>query len=262
MNLKKDKALLPLIIAATIAIVCCAVMLIVLFTNGFREGIFNKKITAKEDTSLSSRLQKTPDYGQFYIDNMIFIGDCTVAPIRSTAVLRDGVDTKQVWVGENNSLSLDYSITTATVIFPESGESIPLTEAITKKHPDYIIITLGFENGVAYCTEEKFKAYYGSIIDAIKQSAPDTKIILQSIFPVSDKKQKDNSGITNEKIDRANLWIEELACDNSVRYLHTASVLKNSSGSLSYKYDSGDGFTLNAEGYITMLDYIRTHGYK
>ncbi len=249
-------------IAAAITLITCAVMLVLLSTNGFKDGIFDKKTTAEEDFSLPSRLQTTPDYGQFYIDNMIFIGDITISPMRSAAVLRDGADTKQIWTGENNSLSLDYSIPTATIVLSESDKSATVADAVAQKRPDYVIITLGFENGVAYCTEEKFKEYYGSLITVIKESSPDTKIILQSIFPVSDKKQNENLGITNEKINRANVWIEELAYDNSVRYLATASVLKNSKGNLNPDYDSGDGVTLNAEGYSAMLEYVRTHGYR
>lgn len=258
----QNKILRPLIIAGLIALITCAVMLILLSINGFKDGVFSKKATAEEDFSLPSRLQKTPDYGQFYVDNMIFIGDQTIVPIRSSAILRDGADTKQIWTGEKGSLSLDYSLSTSTIVYPESAQSITLSEAISLKRPDHVIITLGFENGVAYCTEEKFKEYYGSLISVIKESSPDTKIILQSIFPVSDKKQKDDSGITNEKIDRANLWIEELANDNSVRYLHTASVLKDSKGNLNSDYDSGNGVTLNEAGYRKMIEYIRTHGYK
>ena len=47
-----------------------------------------------------------------------------------------------------------------------------------------------------------------------------------------------------------------------MRYLHTAEVLKDKSGALDAKYDSGDGVTLNEAGYAAMLQYLRTHGYK
>ena len=262
MKLHQNKALKPLIMAMIIALVTCAVLLVLLLINGFKDNVFSQKTGNEDANALPSRLLKTPDYGQFYIDNLIFLGDKTIVPMRDLAVLRDGIDTKQIWTGEKNSLTLDYSSSVATIFFPESGEAVSLSEAFQRKRPDYIVITLGFENGVAYCTEEKFKEYYSNLINAIKESSPDTKIILQSVFPVSAKKQKDDSGITNNKIDRANAWIEELAYDNSVKYLNTASVLKDSKGNLKTEYDSGNGYTLNAEGYTAMIEYIRTHGYK
>ena len=262
MRSHQNKVLRPLIMATVIALVTCAVLLVLLLINGFKDNIFSKKISNEDSNALPSRLLETPDYGQFYLDNLIFVGDKTISPMRDAAVLRDGIDTKQIWTGEQNSLSLDYSTSVATVVFPESSEAISLSEAFQRKRPDYVVITLGFENGVAYCTEEKFKEYYGNLIEEIKESSPDTKIMLQSVFPVSAKKQKDGFGITNDKIDRANGWIEELALSSEVKYLNTVSVLKDSKGNLNPEYDSGDGYTLNAQGYTAVLDYIRTHGYK
>ena len=257
-----NKALKPLITATIIALVTCAILLVMLSLNGFKNNVFEAKTSDEDANALPSRLLETPDYGQFYLDNLIFLADKTITPMRDAAVLRDGIDTKQIWTGEKNSLSLDYSSSVATIIFPESGEAISLSEAFQRKRPDYVVITLGFENGVAYCTEEKFKEYYGNLINTIKESSPDTKIILQSVFPVSNKKQKDNSGITNDKIDRANSWIEELALSSEVKYLNTVSVLEDSKGNLKPEYDSGDGVTLNENGYRAVLEYIRTHGYR
>ena len=259
MKLNHEKISRGVVVAIALILICCIVSLIMLAINGFKLKPVDK---AEENSALPSRLIETPDYGQNYINNIIFIGDCTISPMRSAAVLRDGVDTKQVWSGENNTLSLDYGIATATIVFPETSESISIFEAVSRKLPDYVVITLGYDNGVAFCTEEKFKDYYSSLITEIKKASPDTKIILQSVFPVSNKKQKDDSSITNDKIDRANVWIEELALDTSVKYLDTSSVLKDSKGNLLAIYDSGDGVTLNAEGYNVVLNYIRTHGYR
>ena len=261
MTNQQNKIMKPILISIVLAAVICAVLLVMLLANGFKSDIFANDVD-NNDTSLPSRLSETPDYGQFYLDNIIFIGDRTISAMRDLEILSDGADTKQIWTGEDDTLSLDYKTAAATIIFPENEEILKIADAIEKKYPDYVIITLGFDNGVAYCTEEKFKEYYGNLVTAIKEKSPNTKIILQSIFPVSDKKQKDNSGITNEKINRANVWIESLAYDHSARYLDTISILKDEKGNLKPEYDSGDGYTLNAGGYSAVLNYIRTHGYK
>ena len=263
MKLNLEKYSKVVLIAIALVLVCCTVSLIVLAINGFSIDSFDRgKNTNTDRTALTSRLTETPDYGETYINNVIFIGDSTISAMRQAAVLRDGTDTKQIWSGESNTLSLDYGLSSATIVYPETGESILISEAISLKLPEYVIITLGADNGVAYCTEEKFKNYYSGLIVSIKESSPNTKIILQSVFPVSEKKQKDDSGLTNKKIDRANGWIEELAQSLSVKYLDTASILKDSKGNLLSIYDSGDGVTLNAEGYTAVLNYIRTHGYR
>ena len=58
------------------------------------------------------------------------------------------------------------------------------------------------------------------------------------------------------------MWISQIAAQNGVKYLDTASELKDGDGYLLHKFDLGDGLHLNADGYDAMLTYIRTHGYK
>lgn len=262
MKVNLEKYSKVVLIAIALLLACCFFSLIMLSINGFKSDSFSKGSQKGDNGALPSRLVETPDYGQTYINNIIFIGDSTMSPMRSAAVLPDKADAKQIWSGESGTLSLDYGISTATIVYPESNESISIPEAVSRKLPDYVIITLGFDNGVAYCTEKKFKDYYSSLIVSIKESSPNTKIILQSVFPISDKKQNDSSDITNEKIARANRWIEELAQSLSVKYLDTSSILKDPQGNLASQYDSGDGVTLSVEGYTAMLNYIRTHGYR
>lgn len=253
-----EKTSKALITATVILTVACVVSLITLLFRGIRSDVFAESEKSPEATKLAA----TSDYGQYYVDSMMFIGDSTIAGMISEGVLKDGRETDQVWTGENGDLPLDYNIDTATVVCSEDAKPLTVAEAIAERKPDYIVITLGINNGVPYCTEENFKAYYQKLITSIRSSSPDAKIILQSILPVSEKYAKSTSGVSADKIDRANEWIAELAKQNDVRYLDTASALKNAKGCLDSKYDSGDGLHLNADGYNAMLTYIRTHGYK
>jgi lysophospholipase L1-like esterase len=162
----------------------------------------------------------------------------------------------------DGSFALDYNTDTAAVIYSTDGKKGAVSVAAQERKPQYVIITLGLENGVAHCSKEKFQEYYSKIIDAIKKSSPETKIILQSVFPTSKQVSKDKPSISCEKISIANSWIAELAQSKSVKYLNTASVLTDKRGNLKSEYDSGDGIHLNTDGYTAVLDYIRTHGYK
>lgn len=258
-----QKTMRALLVAVGIAAAACLVAFITLLIGGIKPGVFLGKSAAQADdpTALESRLQATPDYGDHYVNSMIFLCDRTLSPIAETTLLKGGNETLQVWSGESGDLSLDYSIDTATVIFPEDGASVAIRTALERKKPDFLLITLGLNNGVSYCTEEKFKEYYGKLIDAVAEASPDTKVILQSVFPISKAAEKKLSGISNDKIDEANGWIEELALEKGVRYLHTASVLKAKNGTLNEQYDSGDGVSLNEAGYAAVIEYIRTHGY-
>ena len=125
-----------------------------------------------------------------------------------------------------------------------------------------LIEIVGLENGVSYCNEERFKAYYKDLIKAIQEASPSTNIILQSVFPVSRSAEKSSPNISNDRIDEANRWIAEICEECSVKYLNTASALKDKNGYLAAEYDSGNGIILNAAGYKTVIQYIKTHGYK
>lgn len=248
----------------TLALLCVAA-LVFLAVNGAKP-LPQKENEAEEQPGNSAMspaiLGDTPDYGQAYADSIVFLGDSTTAQMRYSNILSGGEETKQIWTGESGTLSLDYSIDSALIVYPETGEEMTIGEAVALKKPDYVIITLGISNGVSYCNEEKFKAYYGKLLDSVTESSPSTKIMLQSILPVSKKVQKDTPSLSNDKIDRANGWIISLAEQYGLRYLDTASTLKSSDGMLDKQYDSGDGIHPNAEGYAKVIEYIRTHGYQ
>ena len=248
--------------SAALILIACTVSLATLILGGARSDIFTKQSSPNAESPSGVTLSETPDYGQNYINSMIFLGDKSIYGIIDAEVLTDGKDTRQVWIGKNGDIPLDFSIDKASVVFPESGKEISVSSAISQKKPEYILITLGISNGVSYCSEESFKAYYGKLITALKDSSPNTKIILQSIIPVSKDYEKSTSGISVEKIRAANLWIKEIAEENGVRYLDTYSTLSDKSGYLLTDYDSGNGVALNQSGYNAMLTYIRTHGYK
>jgi len=254
-----NKTTKALITATAILTVACVVSLITMLFRGIRSDIFVKN---EEEAPVSIKLAETSDYGQYYVDSIVFVGDSTIAEMINAGVLKNGTETDQVWTGENGDLPLDYNIDTATVVCSKGGKLLTIASAIEERKPEYIVITLGINNGVPYCTEENFKAYYQKLITSIKDTSPNARIILQSVLPVSEKYAKNTSGVTADKIDTANEWIADLAEQNGIRYLDTASALTNSKGYLNAKYDSGDGLHLNADGYNVMLTYIRTHGYR
>ena len=255
-NFNKIITLLIAIIA--VLTIACAVSVVTICISGAKPDIYTSKGISAEANS-GAELPESFDYGDGYIKNIIFVGDKTISPISN--VYTD-LPKSQVWTAADGSLPLDNNLKTVAVIHSddEKGSSIPSAAELYK--PQYIIITVGIENGVAYCNEEKFKAYYKELIVAIKEASPDTKIMLQSIFPISKKAAKDNPNISNDRIDRANTWILDVCEESSVKFLNTSSALKDSAGYRAAEYDSGDGITLNADGYKAMVEYIRTHGYK
>lgn len=202
-------------------------------------------------------LGATEDAGQEYIDKIIFIGDSTTYSLLYYGMLSGGKETTQVWTPASRTLTLDHAPTT-TILYPDTNEEITIKEAISRKKPEIVVITLGV-NGISYMQEEYFISVYTKLVGQIQDASPDTKIILQSIFPIAANYEKQKS-INNEKITTANEWIKAVAEDTCVRYLDTISVLAvGEDGYLPAEWQNGDGLHLNPTSLNIVLEYIRTH---
>ena len=205
--------------------------------------------------STAARLGETEDMGQEYVDKFIFLGDSTTYGLGYYDVVPD----TQVWTPKSGTLTLSLW-STATIVYPDDNTEISIKDAVSKKQPEYMLITLGV-NGVSFMEEEYFITEYTNLVLAIKEASPNTKIILNSIYPVSVNYPA-SKGITNEKIDTANTWVERLANSTGVKYLDSESVLKGSDGALVESYHNGDYLHLNADSFKLVIDYLKTHGYQ
>ena len=215
--------------------------------------------TNPPSVSASVMLKETEDMGQDYIDSMIFFGDSNTAHLRSFGVLSGGKQTTQVWATESQTLMLNSEITNKKIVYPHTNTEMTIAEAAALEKPQYIVISLG-TNGLTSLNEEQFKYCYTKLLNAIKEASPSTKIIVQSIYPVTSWYEN----ISNEKINAANEWLLELAEKSGVRYIDTASVLKDENGALKEEYNSfhKDGYHVNEAAYKEILKYIRTHGWQ
>ena len=201
-----------------------------------------------------ARLNETEDMGQAYVDKFVFLGDSTTYGLGYYDVVSDS----QVWTPASGTLTLSLW-STATIVYPEDDSELAIKDAVAKKQPEYMLITLGV-NGVSFMDEEYFITEYTNLVLAVKEASPSTKIILNSIYPVSSSYPVSN-GITKEKIDAANVWIERIANSTGIKYLDSESVLKGSDGYLPESYNNGDGLHLNADSFALVMNYLRTHGY-
>lgn len=203
-------------------------------------------------------LAETPDAGQEYIDKMVFLGDSTTYGLRYYKMLSGGKQTLQVWTPKSGTLAL-YNASFATIVYPETNEEITIVEAVTRKKPEYLVITLGV-NGVSTMKEDHFKSEYKGMLERIMAASPDTKIICQSIFPVA-RSYDMLSSINNDKIRQANRWIVEVAHEVGVKFIDAYSVLCDDEGWLPESYHNGDGIHLHTVSFNIELNNLRTHAY-
>ena len=230
--------------------------------DGTRNAIVidtNKDYTPEPPPPPTTLLAETDDMGQVYLDKIIFLGDSTTYGMLAYGVLSGGTQTKQVWTPFNGTFSL-FNQSNILIRYPDTSQDITIESAVVLKKPEYMVITLGV-NGVAFMDEEYFKSEYRAMITRIQEANADTKIILNSMYPVA-RTYGSLSSINNEKITTANGWVYALADEMGLRYLDSASVLKDSEGWLPASYQNGDGLHLTGDTFYLVLNYIRTHGYR
>lgn len=208
----------------------------------------------------TSVLGQTPDMGQEYLDKIVFLGDSRTYSYKAYGVLSGGKNTTQVWTPRSGTMTLSAQ-GYALIHYPETGADVSIRDAVKMKKPEYMVIGLG-TNGLSYMTEDTFKAEYRALITDIQKISPNTKIMLNSIFPIANYYDRLDL-INNKKIAVCNQWLVEIAEETGVKYLNTAEVLVDEQGWLNINYDNGGGAThLNKQGNEIVMQYIRTHGYK
>ena len=208
------------------------------------------------------RLGETPDAGREYLDKLIFLGDSTTYGIGyyyDRGFSEELVPPSQVWTPASGTLTLAY-YATATIVYPETGEEISIRDAVERSKPEYLVITLGV-NGLSFMDKDWFIRDYTSLVEMVKTASPETKIILNSIYPVTAgyPYQKD---INNEKIRAANGWIEQIAADTGVRFLYSHEAVADADGNLPEDSTNDIGIHLTGEAFTKVMRYIRTHEYR
>ncbi len=236
-----------------VVVLACLLSLVLMCITGMRHSPQD----GSNDAVASFGLKETYDLGDGYIKSMVFVGDRTIERLDDT---HTDISPFQVWSGEDGTLKLDYNLSTTPILYSTEDRFSSVAEAARIYRPAYMVITVGIDNGV-YCTKEKFKEYYIKLIRSVADASPYTRIMLQSVFPISRAAEKADSSISNDRICEVNSWIAELCGETATGYLDTHSALADKRGRLKAEYDSGDGITLNRDGYDAMLYYIRTHGY-
>ncbi len=214
-------------------------------------------------------LGETADAGEDYLDKIVFLGDSTTYHLMVYGPWNDGNHNGQVWTGEAYTLTLQYvNLETTKLLLHDTGEKLTIPEAAASRKPEIMVITLGI-NGVLYMPEAYFKGVYTEMINNIKAASPDTKIILNSMFPVMEKCSNGTLGnnaqgqpfphIPKVNVDAGNEWILELARETGCYYLNSQEAIADENGFLPENISLMDGVHLNGVAYEKFLNYVRTH---
>lgn len=129
--------------------------------------------------------------------------------------------------------------------------------------PKHIFLNIGTNdlNGPDY-DEDVLIERYARILDRIRETLPDTSLILLAYYPVSPTVGSRIPGMadllkyrTNERIDAASRRVEQLAEQYGARFLDLNAPLRDEKGELKEAY-TVEGMHMYADGYKPVLDQL------
>ena len=210
-------------------------------------------------------LPESPDAGAEYLNAMYFFGESTTAHLRARGVLSGGTKTDRVWADESGTRMLSSRITSLPIVYPPTGEHLSVSEACRCARPPYLVLSFGLNGVMKFAADrDLYLNSYGRLIEAVQQASPETRILVQTVYPVAraDAYSVDVDTL-NAYILRLNEWLPALAERyENLRVVDTASVLRGEDGRLLSSFAEPDGIHLTRAAYEAVLGYLRTHAWQ
>lgn len=140
------------------------------------------------------------------------------------------------------------------------GEEIAL-DVLTAAQPKKLYILLGTNTLTTLGASDRFLAYYGQMLDMLREAlGPDCVIYVESVPPVRPKAAAEKPGLASDVLRGVNEQLAQLAASKDCVYLDLWEALADGEGNLKEMLAAPDGVHLSAgNGYGTWLTYLRNH---
>ncbi|MDD6573238.1 MAG: GDSL-type esterase/lipase family protein [Thermoflexaceae bacterium] len=205
-----------------------------------------EKVHATEcEVPAGNIIQKT----EIIASNTVFIGDSRTEAFIMQAGIKDVCALTAIGMTVESALNEE-------VINTANGKCT-VVDALRQTDFDKVYIMLGI-NETGWVYESVFVNKYKELVDEIRLINPQAQIYLQSILPVSKKVSDTHQYIKNDKINRYNELIQELAEEEGVYYLDIAEVMRDEDGALPDDA-APDGIHLKKEYCMKWYEYIQSH---
>ena len=140
------------------------------------------------------------------------------------------------------------------------GEEIAL-DVLAAAQPKKLYILLGTNTLTTLGASDRFLAYYGQMLDMLREAlGPDCVIYVESVPPVRPKAAAEKPGLASDVLRGVNEQLAQLAASKGCVYLDLWEALADGEGNLKEMLAAPDGIHLSAgNGYGTWLTYLRNH---
>ena len=204
--------------------------------------------SVQEDDIEEDNIDKKPNKNIKFDETVAFIGDSRTQGF----IMYNGLSKVQdySYIG----LMVDTA-KTKEFVKTSDGKKITLLQDMKNKNIKSVYIMLGV-NELGWSYPSVFKLKYKELIEEIKKVKPNCNIYVQSIIPVTKKKDQSDKIYNNTRIKEFNELIKEVASEMNVKYLDVASVLTDEQGYLPEE-SSTDGIHIGRKYCAKWLDYLK-----
>ena len=140
------------------------------------------------------------------------------------------------------------------------GEEIAL-DVLAAAQPKKLYILLGTNTLTTLGAADRFLAYYGQMLDLLRQTLGDDCVIyVQSIPPVRPAAAEEKPGLASDVLRSVNEQLAQMAADKGCVYLNLWETFADGEGSLKEILAAPDGVHFSAgNGYGAWVTYLRNH---
>lgn len=185
-----------------------------------------------------------------YFNDVLFVGDSITTGIDLYSIMKNANVVAYTGINTNTVM------TRAVIPSPQGKETF--LQAMNRYHPKAIYIMMGI-NGLAWQSKAALISGYAEFLDAVKAQHPYATIYLQSILPVTDKKQRADARFSNDKIRDYNAAILKLAAEKDVYYLNVAESFYDAFGNLPNSAAPKEGIHFGPSCYRRWIEYLKRH---
>ena len=154
----------------------------------------------------------------------------------------------------------DAIVNRAAVKSPTRGQEVAL-DVLAAAQPKKLYILLGTNTLTTLGASDRFLAYYGQMLDLLRQTLGDgCTIYVQSIPPVRPTVAAEKPGLATDVLRGVNEQLAQMAASKGCVYLDLWEALADGEGNLKEMLAAPDGVHLSAgNGYGAWVTYLRNH---
>ena len=201
---------------------------------------------------------RQPSCGQVdlsYFADAAFLGDSLTVGFSDYQINLDGA-----LICGYTGVGPDAIVNRAAVKSPTRGQEVAL-DVLAAAQPKKLYILLGTNTLTTLGAADRFLAYYGQMLDELRQTlGEDCIIYVQSIPPVRPAAAEKKPGLASDVLRGVNEQLAQLAASKGCVYLDLWEALADGEGNLKEMIAAPDGVHLSAgNGYGAWVTYLRNH---